>query len=153
MDSSSKSVSEAVIGASIAIHRALGPGLLESAYAACLTYELAKRGVSFAREVAVPVVYEGVRLDCGYRVDFVVERSLVVEIKAVAKLLPIHSAQVITYLRLLQIDDGLLINFNVHLLRHGLRRLSRTAPHANFLDADDNPGEPSPPLLPVKPKP
>jgi GxxExxY protein len=124
-------VSSAVIGSAIAVHRTLGPGLLESTYSVCLAEEFAKRGIGFEREVPIPVVYGGVQLECGYRIDFLVERSLVVEIKSVRRLLPIHEAQVLTYLKLLEIDEGLLVNFNVQVLRHGLRMLVRN-PKSSF---------------------
>jgi GxxExxY protein len=116
--------SERVIGACIEVHRYLGPGLLESAYGQCLAHELGLRGLSFERELQLPVRYKGVELDCGYRLDFVVERELIVEIKAVERLLPVHEAQVITYLRLTGVRAGLLVNFNTVALRRGLRRLT-----------------------------
>ena len=96
----------------IDVHRVLGPGLLERAYKECLAYELAARGISFQTEVAVPVVYKDVRLACGFRVDFVVENQLVLEIKSVEEIARIHEAQIITYLKLMRIKQGLLINFN-----------------------------------------
>lgn len=111
----------AVIGAAIEVHRRLGPGLLESTYEACLCHELAVRGVPFERQVAVPVVYQNVRLDCGYRVDLVAGSMLVVELKSVAALEPIHEAQLLTYMRLGGWSLGLLINFNVLLLKNGIR--------------------------------
>jgi GxxExxY protein len=115
-------LTEQVIGLGIAIHRTLGPGLLESAYEECLFYELAHAKLVIARQVPLPVVYKDVRLDCGYRLDFVVEDRLIVEIKSVEKLLPIHEAQVLTYLRLSGRKTALLINFNVALLKDGIRR-------------------------------
>jgi GxxExxY protein len=115
---------EAIIGAAIEVHRALGPGLLESAYEECLCYELAARGISFRRQWPVPVRYKGVNLDCGFRVDILVEDGPIVELKAVDHLLPVHKAQVITYLRLANVPTGLLINFNVPSLKLGIRRLS-----------------------------
>jgi len=105
------------------VHRALGPGLLESAYEACLAHELTLRGVPFERQVPVPVTFKGTRLDCGYRVDFIVADDVIVELRSVDHLLPVHQAQVITYLRLLEVSQGLLINFNVTRLVDGLRRL------------------------------
>ena len=119
-------VSGRVIGAAIAVHRALGPGLLESTYSHCLTHEFHYRGISFAREVAIPVVYRETRLDCGYRVDFVVESEVLVEIKAVEHLSPVHQAQVLTYLKLLNLRRALLINFNVTILKAGLKSLLRS---------------------------
>ena len=112
----------AVIGAAIEVHRQLGPGLLESTYETCLCYELVARGVPFLRQVPVPVVYHDVKLDCGYRVDLVAGSQLVVELKSVAAIEPIHEAQLLTYMRLGGWRLGLLINFNVMLLKSGIRR-------------------------------
>ena len=112
----------AVIGAAIEVHRQLGPGLLESTYDACLCYELTARRVPFRRQVPVPVVYHDVKLDCGYRVDLVAGSQLVVELKSVAAIDPIHEAQLLTYMRLGGWRLGLLINFNVMLLKSGIRR-------------------------------
>jgi GxxExxY protein len=112
-----------VIGAAIRIHKALGPGLLESAYEECLCYELAKAGLSFDRQKPLPIAYESVKLDCCYRLDLVVEELVVLELKCVEKLLPIHEAQLLTYLKLSALPLGLLINFHVPVLREGLRRL------------------------------
>ena len=111
-----------IIGAAIEVHRTLGPGLLESAYEECLCRELTVRGVPFARQVALPVEFKGLRLDCGYRLDLLVEKKVVVEIKAVESLLPIHEAQLLTYLKLGGWKVGLLINFNVPILMNGIRR-------------------------------
>lgn len=105
-------LSNRVIGLMLEVHRALGPGLLESAYQACLAYELKTAGLGFAAEVALPVRYKGMNLDCAYRMDFVVEASLVLELKAVDALLPIREAQLLTYLRLSGHKTGLLVNFN-----------------------------------------
>ncbi len=116
-------LSEAVIGAAIAVHRALGPGLLESAYEECLCYELSKRELSFERQRPLPVRYEEVLLDCGYRMDLVVKQSLVVEIKAVETLTRLHEAQLLTYLKLSGLRKGLLLNFNSRVLRTGIKRL------------------------------
>ena len=115
-------LTERVIGLAIAVHRALGPGLLESAYEECFCLELLEAGIPFARQVPLPVLYEGIQLDCGYRLDVVLERDLIVEIKAVERLLPIHEAQILTYLRLSSIRVGLLVNFNSVALKDGLRR-------------------------------
>jgi GxxExxY protein len=112
-----------IIGASIEVHRGLGPGLLESAYEACLCHELAMRGLSFERQRALPVLYKGLNLDCGYRLDILVEDLAVVEVKAVDALLPIHSAQLLTYLKLGRWPVGLLLNFNVAVLTKGVKRL------------------------------
>lgn len=111
-----------VIAAAIQVHRVLGPGLLESAYQACLCRELDLRRISFEREVPLAVEYEGVRVDCGYRLDVLVEKTIVVEIKAVAQIGPIQESQLLTYMKLGGFPLGLLINFNVPLLRLGLRR-------------------------------
>ncbi|WP_081752790.1 GxxExxY protein [Kallotenue papyrolyticum] len=116
-------VSREVIGAAIEVHKTLGPGLLESAYEACLCYELQLRGIAFERQVPLPIVYKGVRLDCGYRLDLLVENLLIIELKAVEQIEPIHDAQLLTYLRLTGIWLGLLINFNVPVLRQGIKRL------------------------------
>lgn len=118
-------LSERVLGACIEVHRHLGPGLLESAYEQCLCHELSLRGLSFARQRPLPVCYKGVLLDCGYRLDVVVEDKLVLELKAVEHLLPLHEAQVLTYLKLTGLDVGLLVNFNTSVLRRGIRRLVR----------------------------
>lgn len=111
-----------IIGCAIAVHRVLGPGLLESAYLECLCYELSRAGIQYRREVSLPVVYGEVRLDCGYRLDVVVEGKVVIELKAVDALHPIHEAQILTYLRLSGIRKGLLINFNVRVLKAGIKR-------------------------------
>ena len=114
-----------VIGAFIEVHRHLGPGLLESAYEQCLCRELSLRGLAFQRQVPVPVLYKGVHLDCGYRSDLVVEARVMIELKSVDGLTPIHTAQVSTYLKLLGLEVGLLINFNALSVRQGLRRIQR----------------------------
>ena len=115
-----------IIGFAIDVHRGLGPGLLESAYEACLCNDLAQAGISFARQVALPVRYRGVALECGYRMDLVVADQVIIEIKSVEKLLPIHEAQLLTYLRLSGMAVGLLMNFNMPVLKDGLRRLNRS---------------------------
>lgn len=115
-------VTERIIGAAIEVHRALGPGLLESAYAACLAEELTLRNVPFQREISLPVVYKGRRLDCCYRLDLVVADLVVVEIKSVRTIEPVHEAQLLTYMRLGGWMLGLLINFNVPVLKKGIRR-------------------------------
>lgn len=117
--------SERAIGACIEVHRHLGPGLLESAYEQCLAHELSLRGFQFERQVPLPVVYKGVRLDCCYRLDIVVGDCLFVELKAALHLLPVHHAQVLTYLKLTQLPAALLVNFNAVTLKAGLRRLTR----------------------------
>ncbi len=113
-----------VIGLCIEIHRELGPGLLESAYEECLAYELSKAGLRFERQRPLPVKYKQVQLDCGYRLDFVVEGVLIVELKAVTELHPIHEAQLLTYLKLAKTSLGLLINFNVPVLKQGVKRVA-----------------------------
>jgi GxxExxY protein len=118
-----KKLTEAVIGAAIEVHRHLGPGLLESAYEQCLCRELSLRGIPFECQRQLPVSYKGMLLDCGYRIDLLIDGQLVVEIKAVEKLQPIHEAQVLTYLRLGPWQVGLLMNFNVEVLRLGIKRL------------------------------
>ena len=110
------------IGAAIEVHRALGPGLLESAYQACLCRELSLRGLNFQTELPLPIHYKGVQLDCGYRIDMLVGQLVVVEIKTVGTLAPVHDAQLLTYLRLGGWKVGLLINFNVAVLKHGIHR-------------------------------
>jgi len=111
-----------IIGAAIEVHRLFGPGLLESAYEECLARELSLRGLRFERQNPVPVVHQDVKLECGYRVDLLVEGRIVVELKAVEALAPIHEAIVLTYLRLSGCSLGLLINFNVPVLKDGIRR-------------------------------
>ncbi|HTG74609.1 MAG TPA: GxxExxY protein [Terriglobia bacterium] len=113
---------EQIIGAAIEVHRALGPGLLESAYEECLCRELAVRSIPFERQRPLPVEYKGTRLDCGYRIDLVVAGTVVVEIKSVSNLEPIHDAQILTYLKLGGWKLGLLINFNVPVLKDGIHR-------------------------------
>ena len=107
----------------MAVHRELGPGLLESAYEACLAFELVERGLSVERQKALPVKYRGVNVDCGYRIDLLVEGKVIIELKAVERLEPIHEAQLLSYLKLSGCKVGLLINFNVKVLKSGIRRL------------------------------
>ena len=118
-------LTELVIGACIEVHRHLGPGLLESAYEECLCHELWLAGLGFARQRPLAVRYKGIELDCGYRLDIVVQEQLILELKAVDRLLPVHEAQLLTYLKLTDLDVGLLINFNIAVLRQGVRRLAR----------------------------
>ena len=113
---------DSIIGAAIEVHRELGPGLLESAYEACLAFELGGLGLKVEQQKPLPVMYRDVRLECGYRLDMLVEEAVVIEVKAVDALLPIHEAQLISYLRLSGCAVGLLINFNVKLLKDGIRR-------------------------------
>ena len=128
MDAKGVEITEQIIGAAIAVHRALGPGLLESTYEACLAFELMERRLRIERQTALPVVYRGVRIDCGYRLDLIVEGMVVVELKAVERLLPIHDAQMLTYLKLSGHPVGLLLNFNVPMLKDGIRRFVHDAP-------------------------
>ena len=115
-------LTEAIIGAAIEVHKELGPGLLESAYAACLCHELMLRGFPFEQERPMPITYKGLQIDCGYRIDILVDGRVVVELKAVQELVPVHDAQLLTYLRLSGMRVGLLINFNVPVLKDGIRR-------------------------------
>ncbi|HEY2394493.1 MAG TPA: GxxExxY protein [Rudaea sp.] len=117
-------LSDRVIRGAIEVHRCLGPGLLESAYSQCLTHELAVAGISFEREKAVGIAYKDVRIDCGFRLDLLVENCMIVELKAVDRLLPIHRAQLLTYMRISKMKVGLLINFNTRVLKDGLVRLA-----------------------------
>jgi GxxExxY protein len=119
-------ITKSIIGAAIDVHRALGPGLLESAYQVCLAHELRKKGHQCETEVPLPVTYDGLRLDCGYRMDLVVDDAVVVEVKSVEKVHGIHEAQLLTYLRLSGKPRGLLINFNEALLKNGLHRRALT---------------------------
>ena len=113
-----------VIGAAIEVHKILGPGLLESAYEECLCHELELRGIPYERQSELPIEYKGVKLDCGYRLDVVVSSQLILELKACERLEPIHEAQLLTYLKLTGIKLGLLINFNVPVLKQGIKRLA-----------------------------
>ena len=115
-------ITQSIIGAAIEVHKNLGPGLLESAYEACLVYELLKMGIQVEQQKPLPLVYKQVTLDCGYRLDILVEGNVVVEVKSVDILLPIHEAQLLSYLKLTGCKVGLLINFNVKVLTHGIIR-------------------------------
>ena len=115
-------LSNRVIGCAIEVHRNLGPGLLESAYEKCLAYELERSDIPFGLQVPVPVEYKGARLDCGYRVDVLVDEKLIIELKSVDKLTGIHQAQLLTYMKLAHVDTGLLMNFNVQILKDGIKR-------------------------------
>lgn len=115
-------LSKRVIGFAIEVHKHLGPGLLESTYEQCMAHELSLAGVAFQIQPALPVEYKGLKLDCGYRIDLLIQNSLIVELKSVAQLLPIHEAQLLTYLKLSRVRVGLLINFNVTRLKDGLKR-------------------------------
>lgn len=120
---SSDAITKQVIGAAIKIHRRLGPGLLESAYEACLAFELGKMGLHVQRQKAVPLIYESVKLNCGFRADLVIERKVVLEIKCKEAIHPVDEAQLLSYLRLLDLQVGLLINFHVALLKDGIKRM------------------------------
>lgn len=117
-------ITEVVIGCAIKVHRSIGPGLLESAYEECLYYELNKTGLKLERQKPLPLVYDEVRLDCGYRLDLLVEGKIIIEVKAVKSLEDIHVAQLLTYLKLSGCRLGLLINFNVLILKNGIRRIA-----------------------------
>ena len=119
----SDELSNLIIGAAIEVHRILGPGLLESAYEQCLCHELTLKDISFERQKPLPVTYKGISLDCGYRLDILVEKLVIVELKTVEHIGPIHEAQLLTYLKLSELWLGLLVNFNVPVLRDGIRRI------------------------------
>ena len=113
---------EKIIGCAIEVHKELGPGLLESAYEECLFYELKQAGLYAERQVPVPVIYKDIKLNCGYRIDILVENKVIIELKTVDTLIPMHEAQILTYMKFAKIETGLLINFNVTLLKNGLKR-------------------------------
>src|SRR5437879_4945181 len=119
---------EAIIGAAIAVHRELGPGLLESAYEKCLAYELIQRGFTIERQRRVPIIYKSIKIDCGYRLDMIVNDLVIFEIKAVDKLIPINEAQLLPYLKLTKMKVGLLINFHVPILKDGVKRIVNDFP-------------------------
>jgi GxxExxY protein len=129
-----RDITEQVIGLCIDLHRHLGPGLLESAYEECLCYELSQVGFRFERQKPLPVNYKSVKLDCGYRLDLVIEDKVIIEVKAVETLLPIHEAQLLTYLKLSGLTLGLLVNFNVPVLKNGIKRVVN-----NFIDSSASP--------------
>ena len=116
-------ITDAIIGSAIQVHRALGPGLLESAYEACLAFELVERGLRVEQQKPLPLVYRQVKLDCGYRLDLLVEERVIVEVKAIDQLAPIHQAQLLSYLKISGYNVGLLINFNVKVLKSGIVRM------------------------------
>lgn len=122
----SNDITGGIIGAAIQVHKTLGPGLLESAYEACLVYELTQRGFKVEQQKPLPIIYGPVKLDCAYRLDLLVEDKVIVEVKAVDQLLPIHQAQLLSYLKLSGCELGLLINFNVQALKQGIHRLINT---------------------------
>ncbi len=115
-------ITEKIIGCAIEVHRSLGPGLLESAYEECLMFELKKVGLSVEQQKPVPVVYKEIKLDCGYRIDILVENTVIIELKTVEAFNPVHEAQILTYMKFSKKEIGLLINFNVTLLKNGLKR-------------------------------
>ena len=146
MDASNNSVgsklnrlSERIIGAGIAVHRELGPGLLESAYEACLEYELTYNGYKVQRQLTLPVIYRGVKVDAGFRIDLLVNEAVIVEVKSVAKLDDVHNAQLLTYLRLTKLHLGLLMNFNVMRLVDGVKRLVHDFPDDSSTAQDEMP--------------
>jgi GxxExxY protein len=115
-------LTEKIIGCAIEVHKRLGPGLLESAYEECLSYELKCAGLAIERQVPVPVVYKDIKLECGYRIDILVEKAVIIELKAIETLAPVHEAQILTYMKFANKTMGLLINFNVTLLKNGIKR-------------------------------
>lgn len=121
-------ITRRIIGAAIEVHKVLGPGLLESAYEVCVAYELRQLGIKVEQQKPLPVIYKDVKLDCGYRLDLVIEDSVIVEVKAIEQLASIHDAQLISYLRLADKRVGLLINFHVQLLKNGVRRIVNNFP-------------------------
>jgi GxxExxY protein len=116
-------LSNRVIGYAIEVHRHLGPGLLESVYEQCLSYELQQAGIPFQTQIPLPIEYKQVRLDCAYRIDMLIDNQLILELKAVEALLKVHDAQLLSYMKLAKVHVGILINFNVDLLKKGIRRL------------------------------
>jgi GxxExxY protein len=121
-------ITRRIIGAAIEVHKTVGPGLLESAYQACLAFELREQGLKVEEQLPLPVVYKNVKLDCGYRIDLLVENEIVIEIKAIETLAPIHDAQLLSYLRLSGKRVGLLMNFHVRVLKDGLKRIVNEFP-------------------------
>jgi GxxExxY protein len=117
------SITEKVIGCAIEVHRSIGPGLLESAYEECLCYELSQHGLSFERQVPLPVIYKAVKLDCGYILDIIVEDLVILEIKAVERIMPIHEAQLLSYLKMLDKRVGLILNFHMSIMKNGIKRI------------------------------
>jgi len=115
-------LSNTVVGLAIEVHRELGPGLLESTYQACLAYELQSHNIDFQKQLSLPVTYKEVKVDCGYRIDLLIENHLLLELKCISQLQAIHEAQILTYMKLANISTGLLINFNVRLLKQGIKR-------------------------------
>ncbi|MCF2949882.1 GxxExxY protein [Paraglaciecola aquimarina] len=116
-------LTQSIIGHAIEVHKILGPGLLESTYESCLMYELNKHDITASRQVILPLTYKGLKIDTGYRIDILLPEKLIIELKAIDKILPVHVAQTLTYMKLSHINTGLIINFNVKKLIHGLKRL------------------------------
>jgi len=125
-------ITRSIIGAAIEVHRHLGPGLLESAYEVCLAYELRQMGLKLEQQVPLPVTYKQVKLDCGYRLDLLVDDAVIVEVKAIEQLAPIHDAQLLSYLRLSGKRVGLLLNFHARVLKDGLKRIVNEFPDSAF---------------------
>ena len=121
-------VAEKIIGVAMDVHRALGPGLLESAYEACMAFDLSQKGLMVEQQKPIPIMYRDVKLECGYRLDLVIEKSVIVELKAVEKIMPIHKAQLLSYLKLSGCKIGLLINFNTEILKDGIKRVVNKFP-------------------------
>ena len=117
------SLTEKIIGCAIEVHRAIGPGLLESAYEECLCYEQAQNGLNFERQVSLPVRYKEVNLDCGYRLDLIIEGDVIIEVKAVERIIPIHEAQLLSYLKMLNKRLGLILNFHSPVMKYGIKRI------------------------------
>ncbi|NIO80075.1 MAG: GxxExxY protein [Candidatus Aminicenantes bacterium] len=115
-------LSKKVIGSALEVHKELGPGLLESVYQKCLAFELREAGIRFEMEKEIPILYKGLDISCNYKIDLLIENRLIVELKSVGELLPIHEAQLLTYMKLAKIKTGLLINFNETLLKNGIKR-------------------------------
>jgi GxxExxY protein len=125
-----------ILGCAIRVHRELGPGLLESAYDRCVAYEFTLAGIEFQRQVEIPVSYRGVDIGCGFRADFIVQEEILVELKSVAQLIPVHDAQVLSHLKLTGLTRGLLINFNVEMLRKGVKSYLHTPSARRSPDAE-----------------
>ena len=121
-------ITETIISGAINVHRTLGPGLLESAYEACMVFELAQAGLKVEQQKPLPIVYREVKLECGYRLDLMIENEVIIEIKSIEKLMPIHQAQLLSYLKLSECKVGLLINFNVKVLKDGIKRVVNNFP-------------------------
>jgi GxxExxY protein len=115
-------ITEIIIGCAIRVHKELGPGLLESAYEECMMYELKQSGLNAERQLHVPVIYKEIKLDCGYRMDILVEKKVIVELKTVDTIIPVHEAQILTHMKFAKKEIGLLINFNVTILKNGIKR-------------------------------